>query len=342
MNLNVLVLFFSTLLLVTVSERVLAAPDLNAPGAWSVTWENDLFSPKHQDRHYTNGLQVTKTSDNLKQFDSSNTFSWLANATKSLPAGAADQWSTRRTTLSLGQIMQTPEDITIEPPDSEDTPYGGILYLGHGLEVFSENHADYFDLLIGVTGKYSLAEQSQSFIHGLTGSTQPQGWDHQIPSSLLLNAYYSRRGFRPLVSTQNNWQFDALAYGHIAVGNIQTDLLASAGFSLHQKAINSLGIRPGRLARGVIMPARSEGRGWYFYTGVSVKAVAWDVLLDGAMFRDSPSVDKKTLVGQFITNTGYKWKKFSLHYSWVVSTPTYDRERGGPDHYGSLNISWRL
>ncbi len=338
---NALIRCCSALLLMTTSESVLAAPSPNAPGAWSVTWENDLFSAKHQDRHYTNGLQVTKTSDNLKQFDDTNTFSWLANLVKSLPVGSIDQWVERRTTLSLGQVMQTPEDITIEPPDPEDTPYGGVLYLSHGLEVFAENHADYFDLLIGVTGKYSLAEQSQKFVHGLTDSVQPQGWDHQIPSSLLLNAYYSRRGFTPLVSAQSNWQFDALVYGHIAVGNAQTDLLASGGFSLHQKSVNSLGIRPGRLARDVIMPAHPGSSGWYFYTGLSAKAVAWDVLLDGTMFKSSPSVDKKAFVGQFITNMGYKWQQFSLHYSWVISTPTYDHERGEPDHYGSLNISWR-
>ena len=86
---------------------VQALPVINDEGPWSVTWENDLMSLRNTDRHYTNGLQVTKTSEVYQQFNQHNTFTWLANHIDWLPIGF-DTWLQHRTTLSLGQIMQTP------------------------------------------------------------------------------------------------------------------------------------------------------------------------------------------------------------------------------------------
>ena len=337
-----LTLFSLCLLLMPITG--LSAPEISAPGSMSLTWENDLFSPSYTDRHYTNGLQVTKTSHNYNQFDSSNTFGWLAKAATILPVGKGD-WLKRRATLSFGQVMQTPEDITVENPDVNDVPYGGILYAGHGLEAFSDQHADYLDIIIGVTGKYSLTEDTQKIIHKAIGAKPPQGWDSQVPSELLLNVSYSRRTANNLFESNGGWQFDWVNFGQVSLGNAQTDIQFGTGLAWHQASISPLAIRPGRLARDMVIATHGEeGRaaGWFSFGGVSAKLVAWDVLLDGTMFHDSPSVDKERLVYQAVVHAGYKWTGWSLHYSWVVSSPTFEREEGDPDHYGSLNISWAV
>lgn len=318
-----------------------AAPDITAPGSWSFTWENDLFSPKKQDRHYTNGMQIKKMFEGASKFDQSNTFTWISSLANHLPL-TGNKWQSHSTSLGFGQIIQTPADLTTETPDPNDTPYGGILYLSHGLDSFDNYKADSFNLMVGITGKYSLAGQTQKLIHRLTGSEPPKGWDEQIPTELLLNAYYSRRSYLPLTSEQENWQLDAVGHGQLAFGNADTHALASIGLSLHQSSISSLLFVPGRLSRGMIIVENDQSQGWYFYSGVSAKAVVWDVLLDGTLFRDSPSVEKKPLVGQFTSHFGYKWRSISTHYTWVISSHTYEHERDGLDQYGSLNISWRL
>lgn len=337
-------IYISILLLTTAPSNVIAAPDLLGPGSWSFTWENDILSPKHTDRHYTNGLQFTKTSRSYDSFNSDNTFGWFARAASILPVGK-EGWLEHRTTLSFGQVMQTPEDMTVETPDKNDAPYAGILYVSHGLETYAESHVDYLDLTLGITGDPSLAEGSQKLIHKMTGSEPPQGWDSQIPTELLVNLYYSRRFAVPLIDGVGDWQLDNVNFGRIAVGNAQTDLKVGAGVSWHQSSISPLGVRPGRLARDMVISTHDviEGtKGWYFFGGVSAKWVVWDVLLDGTMFHDSPSVDKEEWVAQLVTHAGYKWKKISVHYSWVISTPTFERETGDLDHYGSINVSWRV
>ena len=83
-----------------------------------------------------------------------------------------------------------------------------------------------------------------------------------------------------------------------------------------------------------------QGQGWFLYGGVSAKAVLWDVFLDGTLFRDSPSVEKENLVGQFVSNIGYKWQSMSIHFSWTLSSPTFEQQDNTWDHYGSINVSW--
>ncbi len=241
--------------------------------------------------------------------------------------------------------MQTPEDIESEIPDPNDTPYGGLLFIAHGLEAMKDTHADYLNIMLGVTGEYSLAEESQKFIHDITGSEPPEGWDYQIPSEPILNFYYSRRTANTLHDTTGAWRLTWMNYGRGALGNAQTDLKFGTGLAWHQKGINPLYVRPGRLARDMVIPkadSDSSHTGWFFFTGVNAKLVIYDVLLDGTMFRDSPSVDKETWVFQGVTYTGYKWKKWALHYSWIISSPTFEREEGGPDHYGSINVSFKI
>ncbi len=90
---------------------------------------------------------------------------------------------------SLMQIMYTPENIRTPEPDIRDWPYSGAMFVSHSLH--SANPVKKFNLqtevLLGVMGKASLAEQLQKGIHQLIASPEPQGWQHQYPTDVLLN-----------------------------------------------------------------------------------------------------------------------------------------------------------
>lgn len=90
---------------------------------------------------------------------------------------------------SLMQIMYTPENIRTTEPDIKDWPYSGALFISHSLH--SANPVKKFNLqteiVLGVMGKASLAEQLQKGIHKLIASPEPEGWQHQYPTDLLLN-----------------------------------------------------------------------------------------------------------------------------------------------------------
>lgn len=91
--------------------------------------------------------------------------------------------------LSLMQTMFTPEDLKATEPNVSDWPYTGALFLTHSLH--SSNPQKTYnlqtELVAGVMGKASMAEQLQTVIHKLIKSDKPMGWDKQYPTDILLN-----------------------------------------------------------------------------------------------------------------------------------------------------------
>lgn len=321
---------------VSVSDSY-ALPQVKGSGSWSMTWENDALSLRSTDRHYTNGFSVSKTFDPVEQFDGTNSFSWFAAAAEYFPVGNKHR-ARKNTMLSFGQVMQTPNDISIETPDPNDMPYAGLLYFSHSLESYRANTADYFTLMLGLTGKLSLAEQAQKIVHQINGANPPQGWDNQIPTEPAFNLLYARLSEKSLF---NSPYFNFLTYSEAQLGTIETSGLVGAGFSLHGADIDSLSLRTGRLSREAIILPHPTSQGFYFYAGISAKIQFWNLFLDGTFFHDSPSVDKELFVGSYSSSLGYAWLRSNFHFTWTVSTHTYEGQKGGYDHFGALNYSWR-
>jgi lipid A 3-O-deacylase len=141
--------------------------------------DNDLFTLRGSDRGYTNGTRIDvfyrrpKTVKSiftdllLKAGDSSiNTYSW-----------------------GVMHMMYTPADISAREPDPIDYPYSGSLFVSHALH--SSNPKRKFlihtEWIVGVMGKYAYGEQLQRYVHKLTKSPEPMGWDHQLSPALLAN-----------------------------------------------------------------------------------------------------------------------------------------------------------
>jgi lipid A 3-O-deacylase len=141
--------------------------------------DNDLFTLRGSDRGYTNGTRLdifyrkakpSKSVFNkllLKAGDSSiNTYSW-----------------------SGMHMMYTPADIEATKPDPVDYPYSGSMFVSHALHS-SNAQRKYLiqtEWIIGVMGKYAYGEQLQSYVHRITKSPEPMGWDHQLSPALLVN-----------------------------------------------------------------------------------------------------------------------------------------------------------
>jgi hypothetical protein len=136
--------------------------------------------------------------------------------------------------IGLMQTMYTPEDLTLKDPDVSDWPYTGALFLSHSLN--SSNPVKTYSLnteiIAGVMGKASMAEQMQKTIHKIIASDEPMGWDKQYPTDVLLNLNFSLEkqlwhyghvlevigGGEGMAGTMIN---GASLYGFIRIGKIQ-------------------------------------------------------------------------------------------------------------------------
>ncbi|HLZ86888.1 MAG TPA: lipid A-modifier LpxR family protein [Puia sp.] len=89
----------------------------------------------------------------------------------------------------LMQLMYTPNDMSQTVYQPNDYPYSGALVATHTR--YSYNPVKKYDLqtevVMGALGPLSLAHQTQSLVHRLTGFNQPMGWGTQFHNALLLN-----------------------------------------------------------------------------------------------------------------------------------------------------------
>ena len=90
---------------------------------------------------------------------------------------------------SLMQIMVTPNNITATAFLPNDYRYAGALFVTHSLYSYNAKKKYGFqtELLAGVRGPGSFAEQTQKAIHKLINYQKPMGWDNQLKTDPLIN-----------------------------------------------------------------------------------------------------------------------------------------------------------
>jgi lipid A 3-O-deacylase len=155
----------------------------------SIQFENDLFSGT--DRYFTNGFRIQAVTKPIP---------WITNAADKLP------WFSKqkaledpndilqaRTSISLGQNIFTPADISVPELIEDDVPYAGWLYIGLGISANQGlNRFDQLELNIGVVGPSSMAEQVQTNIHHFFGMREPKGWENQLNDELGIVLFYEQ------------------------------------------------------------------------------------------------------------------------------------------------------
>ena len=89
----------------------------------------------------------------------------------------------------LVQLMYTPNDYTQTGFQPHDYPYSGALLATHSRYSYNpvKKYSIQTELAMGVLGPMSLAHQTQSIVHHLTGYLQPMGWNTQFRNAPLLN-----------------------------------------------------------------------------------------------------------------------------------------------------------
>ncbi|RXK81446.1 lipid A deacylase LpxR family protein [Filimonas effusa] len=118
------------------------------------------------------------------------------------------------------QVMYTPTEIRTYNPDPNDYHFGGGLYIKHSLHSADKRRKLNLqsELLLGIMGPASLASNFQKLIHSIGGFYTPRGWDHQLPTDLLLN--YNFTAEKQLCAIGEG--LDINAGGTAMLGSLQT------------------------------------------------------------------------------------------------------------------------
>lgn len=297
----------------------------------SIQVENDVFTGT--DRHYTNGVRFAyMSSEEVPQ--------WLEDAGRALPLFASD--GNLRVSYALGQNMFTPRDIEIEELQPDDRPWAGFTYGSIGLINDAGRRLDNLELTVGVVGSASQADDTQELVHDIIGTRDPAGWDNQLHNEPIVNLAYER-------SWRSMWRSELIG--------LQADVTPHAGGALGNAFIHANGglmlrigddlpsdygpprIRPSLPGSDFFVP--SENFGWYIFAGIDGRAVARNIFLDGNTFRDSPSVDKKWVVGELQAGVAVTIDGVRIAYTHVYRTEEYEGQDDA-DTFGAFSVSFRF
>lgn len=311
------------------AEETRAEPD--DKGIFNVVWENDKFAGT--DRDYTNGVRVSWLSSE------ENMPAWSRSVANNLPLAPEGH---KRISVALGQSMFAPQNLTSTNEVVGEQPYAGWLYGSVGMVSDTGKTLDNVMLTLGVVGPLSGAEQTQKFIHRLTDSQDPKGWDNQLENEPGIILTYERKWRGIIEASPFGIGADVTPHVGVNLGNINTDASIGATFRLGYDLPADYGpprIRPSLPGSDFFIPA--ENAGGYLFATVGQRAVARNIFLDGNTFSDGPSVDKKTLVNSLQVGAAVTFAQTRLSYTQVFMSKEYKTQREG-SQFGVLTASYRF
>lgn len=311
-------------------ERGREPDDAPAP-VLSFQSENDLYGDA-RDRWYTNGFRLSFA---YPAGGEPEIFAWADSLLPSdEPGKDTDVF------FAVGQAMFTPRDITADRLLADDRPYAGWLYLELGASGGTDRLQETLTLSAGTTGPPSMAKRTQQFVHTLTDSPEPQGWEFQLEAEPTLQLFYERSWFLPLGRIAGETEIDLSPRLGGNLGNVFIDanagLVARIGNYLPPGLPPRL--NPSATGTGTTLRPRKEGIGWFVFAGIEARGVARNLFLDGNSFTDSHSVAKENFVYEASAGIAASFDAFALSYTFVHRSEEFDLQRE-PQSFGSINLS---
>jgi hypothetical protein len=248
--------------------------------------------------------------------------------------------------VELAQMMATPRDITIAEPQPDDRPWAGLLYFAPSYHLQSETHLHALKVQLGVVGEWSFADETQDYVHRLRKIKRPRGWRHQIPNEVVFGFAYEERWKFATGSPGDPWRAEIIPSMGIKGGTIEVSgrggFEARVGFRIPRDfgstLIGTAGNIPGDWGRrGAVLSTI----GSHLFVGGHGAAVLHQVMLDGALFHDSPSIGRETWVGTVTAGISITSSRFRVTYQEVATSREF-KGQAGSQRFSSLSIalSW--
>jgi lipid A 3-O-deacylase len=235
-----------------------------------ISEDNDGLNTRREisDRQYTNGtrLEVFYTKQTKRRF--------LSALLIPLAGQVNNMYS-----IGLTHLMYTPTDIKKKTIIKGDRPYTATLYATHALTSSDPENKQRLttELGLGVLGRAALGEELQLWIHRQLGFDKPQGWQHQLPTDVVIN--YLIQYEKQLVQPSANLQVLGLLSTNLGTlsNNVNAGLIVRAGlfsdyFSNYERQTSNQRINPYRKFQ------------LFFFVRPTVRFVMNDSVLQGGIF----------------------------------------------------------
>lgn len=168
---------------------------------------------------------------------------------------------------------------------------------------------------------------------------EAKGWKHQLEDEPALMLTLARVWRLNADNAGNGWNWDALPRIAASLGNPFTQASASVqarfGWNLPDD-FGSTYMRPGS---GVFMPDGEGKFSVYVFAGIEGRALAWNSFLDGNIWRDSHSVNKKHGVAELSAGLVMAYKDWRIAYTHIYRSKEFDGQNKA-QNYGSVMVGY--
>jgi hypothetical protein len=203
------------------------------PVRWALLDDNDGMI-SGQDRHYTQGLRVTRLSPPPAPGSlSERIFDAVGTVLPMYRRGGLR----RLNWIVFGQSVFTPEDLNLSTPDPSDRPYAGWVYTGASL--LQENDGrdlNSIEVLVGMIGPDAFGRGSQDGFHRVFGFGNANGWTHQLGNRGAFQ-FSMERHERFGVDLGRGWGIDAVPEVGVSAGSVfqyvEAGVALRTGTALH-------------------------------------------------------------------------------------------------------------
>jgi len=313
------------------------------PDTFGLYLENDYFA--HSDGGYTSGLKLSWSSglhDEYPQYAWPHR--WLYPLIKHIPFEKKPDLK-RNITFALGQNIFTPEDIDSEEVVEDDRPYAGVTYLSMGFHTRKDRSMDSVEMLLGLVGPSSGAEECQKAVHRVFDDIQPNGWDNQLNNEAIIDLVYEHKKKIKRPDPNGGFGYDVILNTGGGIGNALTFYNLGLMFRTGWNIPNDFGIMPIRPISSFNGAMAHSGSGIasdlgvQFFVSIEGRAVFQNIFLDGNTFTDSHSVDKKPMVGDLMTGVNVNMGRGQLSFALVKRSKEFETQNE-PQEFASINLSY--
>jgi hypothetical protein len=311
---------------------------------WTLHVDNDAFTFGDNDRDYTAGAAFSLEGDRAATHPLSLARALRWTDAKTRFSVLARDAIAERSSLEIGLLLFTPQDLSALEPLLDDRPYASLAYVTSGklAQDPSRRIAYQSSLTLGVLG-LPVAESVHRTIHRAIGSRDPRGYDHQIAEGGEPTFRYAVTRQQLLAHGVLDDRPYQLRWGLGASVGYLTEANAELAFRFGGKYVRWWSSPPATsdyADHPVATPERTAGGGRpeiVFDGGVKVRARAYNSLLQG-QFRDS-DVEHSTSDLNHVLLEGWigvtaLFPRLSVSYT--VRRQTEELENGS----GSRSFTW--
>lgn len=265
------------------------------PAEAGIVSDNDLYTSVHNDRYYTNGLELF--------------FRFLSNS---------DTLTTSRKIweFRLGQYMYNPQSVYTAEPITQDRPYAGYLFAQGGINIYHANgNLLKANLQLGIVGPESGAEATQKFLHGLLHYPRVLGWKYQIRTTpaVQLNAFYSHKLFSGNRLRKADYYVQAEAQWGTIWSSASVGVMSRISLNGMLTPINHSSMYGAALNQSLDYTGRRE---LFVFFNPRIQYMYYDATIQGSPFNNSSPVTYTLIPFRFNAEAGIKYGRGRYTYAY--------------------------